>query len=195
MNFRKLSKEKKQQLLLVAMITIGLLVGLGWGLIKGQYDYLTQTAEKKVQTQKKLETTEDEIRRSSQIEAEMAENKKKLEVMEEDLATGDLYSWILNMLRKFSADYKVEIPQKSGIGEPVQVTLLPNFPYKQVSITVMGTGHYHDIGHFVAEFENTFPHIRLQNLGMELMPATASGDQEMLTFKMEIVTLVKTNPS
>ena len=89
----------------------------------------------------------------------------------------------------------MEIPQKSGISDPAQVTLLPNFPYKQVSITVMGTGHYHDIGRFVADFENTFPHMRLQNFGMELLPSAGSAEQEMLTFKVEIITLVKTNPS
>ena len=55
---------------------------------------------------------------------------------------------------------------------------------------------YHEFGRFVADFENAFPYMRIQNI--ELDPAAASNasaqsDQEKLAFKMEIVTLV--NPS
>jgi hypothetical protein len=195
MNFSKLSKEKKQHLALIGIITVAALAGLGWGLIKNQYEYLGRLAEKKVSTEKKLHRIEDAIKRTSQIEAELADSKKKLTAMEEDLASGDLYSWIINTLRKFSDDYKVEIPQKSGVSGPADVTLLPNFPYKQASIAVMGTAHYHELGRFIADFENQFPHMRLVNLGMEVVPATGSGDQEMLTFKMEIITLIKPNAS
>jgi hypothetical protein len=58
----------------------------------------------------------------------------------------------------------------------------------------MGTAHYHELGRFISDFENEFPHVRLLNLGIELVP-TSSGERELLTFKMEIVTLVKSNPS
>ena len=195
MNFRKLPKEKKQQLLLIGVLTLGTLIGLGVGLIKSQYEHLRIMADKKVSTQKKLQRVEEAVKRISQIEGELTEGRKKIAVMEEDMASGDLYSWIINMLRKFSADYKVEMPQKSGIMGPSDVTLLPNFPYKQASITVMGTAHYHDLGHFISDLENEFPHIRLLNLGVEVVPTTGLGDPEMLTFKMEIITLVKSNPS
>src|SRR6266566_5235541 len=150
MNFSKLPKEKKQHLLPIAIFTLAALIGLGWGLIKNQFDHLGRLADQKVSAQKKLQRTEDAVKRVTQSEAELAEDRKKMAAMEEDMASGDLYSWIINTLRKFSADYKVEIPQKSGISDPAQVTMLPNFPYKQVNITVMGTGHYHDIGRFIA---------------------------------------------
>lgn len=195
MNWKKLSKEKKQQLVLIAMITIGALAGLGWGLVKGQYEYLARIADNKAATQKKLAQVEQTVARMKQIEADLDENRKALVEHERDVAEGDLYSWVINMLRKFSADYKVEMPQKSGITGPSDMTLLPNFPYKQASITVMGTAHYHDLGHFISDMENAFPHIRLLNLGIETMPPVANGDPELLTFKMEIITLVKSNPS
>ena len=195
MNLRKLPKEKKQHLMLIGIFTLAGLIALGWGLIKNQYDYLGSLADKKVSTQKKLQRIEEAVKRVSQIEAELGESRKKLALLEEDMASGDLYSWIINTLRKFSADYKVEMPQKSGIMGPVDVTLLPNFPYKQASITVMGTAHYQELGHFIADLENEFPHIRLINLGIEPVPATGSADPEVLTFKMEIITLVKSNPS
>lgn len=195
MNWKKLSKEKKQQLVLIAMITVGALAGVGSGLIKGQYDNLAQIADKKVTTQKKLAQVEQAVKRITQIQADLEENRKTLAEQERDVAEGDLYSWVINTLRKFSADYKVELPQKSGLSGPMEMTLLPNFPYKQVSITVMGTAHFHDLGHFISDMENTFPHMRLLNVGIEMMPPSGAGDPEMLSFKMEIITLVKSNAS
>jgi Tfp pilus assembly protein PilO len=180
---------------LIAMITVGALAGVGWGLIKGQYDNLAQIADKKVTTQKKLAQVEQAVKRIAQIQADLEENRKTLAEQERDVAEGDLYSWVINTLRKFSADYKVELPQKSGLSGPMEMTLLPNFPYKQVSITVMGTAHYHDLGHFISDMENTFPHMRLLNVGIEMMPPSGAGDPEMLSFKMEIITLVKSNAS
>jgi len=195
MNWKKLSKEKKQQLLLIAMVTIGAIAGLGWGLIKSQYEYLGSLAEKKVTTQKKLAQVEQAVKHIKQIEEDLAENRKTLSEQERDVAEGDLYAWVINTLRKFKADYKVEIPQMSGISGPSEMTLLPSFPYKQASITVMGSAHYHDLGQFIADLENAFPHFRLLNLGIEVTPTAGTGEPEMLSFKMEIVTLVKANPS
>jgi hypothetical protein len=195
MNFKKLPKEKKQHLVLIGVITLAVLAGLGLGVVKRQYDYLGRLAAAKVTTEKKLHAVEEAVKRIKQIEAELADNRKVLADLEGDVAEGDLYSWVINMLRKFSADYKVELPQKSGISGPTDVTMLPNFPYKQASITVLGTAHYHDLGHFIADFENQFPHMRLLNLALELAPVTSTGDAEVLSFKLEIVTLVKPNAS
>ena len=190
MNFSKLPKEKKQHLMLIGIITVAALAGLGLGVVKRQYDYLGRLAERKVSTQKKLELVEQAVKRVKQIEEDLAENRKTLSGLESDLAEGDLYSWVINTLRNFRANYKVEIPQMSGITES-ETTMLPNFPYKQASLTVLGTAHYHDVGRFIADFENQFPHMRLLNLNLEAAPATAAGSTETLSFKMEIVTLVK----
>jgi hypothetical protein len=195
MNFKKLPKEKKQHLILIGIITVGALAGLGLGVVKQQYGYLGRLAAAKVSTEKKLHAVEEAVKRSKQIEGELDDNRRTLAELENDVAEGDLYSWVINMLRKFTADYKVEIPQKSGISGPNDVTMLPKFPYKQASITVLGTAHYHDLGRFIADFENQFPHMRLLNLALEMAPATAAGESEMLSFKLEIVTLVKPNAS
>ena len=73
--------------------------------------------------------------------------------------------------------------------------LLPNFPYKQATLSLAGTAHFHDFGHFLADLENQFPHIRVLNLSLELNQSPAAEDQETVSFKLDLVTLVKTNPS
>jgi type II secretion system (T2SS) protein M len=106
------------------------------------------------------------------------------------MASGDLYSWTYNTIRLFKAPYQVDIPD---VGHPDVGTmdLLPDFPFKQVRFTVTGTAYYHDLGKFIADFENKFPHMRVVNL--QIQPADATGSNEKLSFKMDIVALVKSS--
>jgi hypothetical protein len=87
----------------------------------------------------------------------------------------------------------VEIPE---VGLPTigESDLLASFPYKQIQFTINGTVYYHDFGKFIADFENSFPHSRVVRLVLE--PAAGpDSNTEKLSFRMEIVTLVKPNPS
>jgi hypothetical protein len=56
----------------------------------------------------------------------------------------------------------------------------------------MGTGYFHDIGKFIADLENKFPHMRVVNLAIDPSNAQGAG-LEKLSFRMEIVALVKPN--
>jgi hypothetical protein len=111
------------------------------------------------------------------------------------MASGDLYSWTYDTIRHFKQSYRVEIPE---VGHPTigESDLLPSFPYKQIQFSIIGTVYYHDLGKFVADFENAFPHSRMIHLVVE--PAAgpdSNSNNEKLSFKMEIITLVKPNPS
>jgi hypothetical protein len=192
MNFKKLSKEKRQQLILTLVGTVAVLCGLGFGLIRFQQDALKNLAEKNVAARKKLADMRDTVNNAAKYEASVTEARKKLADMETDMASGDLYAWVINTLRTFKVPYKVEIPQYSPIGPVTDMSLLPDFPYKQATLTVAGTAHFHDFGKFLSEFENQFPHIRVVNLKLDAVPAMgATQDQELVSFTMEIVTLVK----
>jgi hypothetical protein len=193
MNWSKLSKEKRNQLVLVVMITMAVLFGLGFGLVRFQYENLKHLAAAKSVAEIKLGQMKDSVKNLARLEAELAESKKGLVVLEENMATGDLLSWVIGTLRRFKAGYKVDLPQFSPIEGPTDMTLLPNFPYKQARLTVAGKAHFHDFGRFLADFENQFPHIRVLNLTLDLDPS--SQDTETLAFKMEIAALVKPNQS
>ena len=70
--------------------------------------------------------------------------------------------------------------------------MLAGFPYKQVKVTISGTAYYHDLGKFVADFENNFPHMRMVNLSIE--PASMTGaNAERLSFRVDVIALVKPN--
>ena len=195
MNFSKLPKEKRQQLILVVVFAVALLSGLGLGLIKYQYSHLARLAMDKASAEVKLRQIRDAVKHAKEVEAEAEAASRELAAAEVDLASGDLYSWVINFLRQFKAPYHVEIPQFGQIDGPKEVSLLPAFPYKQATLTVAGTAHFHDLGRFLADMENRFPHIRVLNLSLDSNLNATSADPESLSFRMDIVALVKPSAS
>ena len=195
MNLKRLPRDKRNALIAVVVGTVLVVAGLYFLLIKHQNQNLVRLAQRKVEVEASRRRVLDAIRRAGEIETGLADAKKALADAEADIASGDLYSWAINTLHDFKAAYKVNIPQLNPSGGTTDVGLFPNFPYKQAVFSLAGTAHFHDFGHFVADLENRFPHMRLLNLFLELNQSPAAEDQETVSFKLELVTLVKTNPS
>jgi hypothetical protein len=192
---KKLSKEKKNHLLLVGLLTAGALAGLWFGLLKAQRASLAQLAERRQQADKKLQLAKRSIATAEQVQVQLAESARQLESLESGMAGGDIYSWFINTIRQFKAGYKVEIPQFSAIDGPKETTLLAQFPYRQASLTIGGTAEFYELGRFVADFENQHPYMRILNLSLEPTASTGATERERLGFRMELVTLVKPNAS
>jgi hypothetical protein len=196
MNFRKLPKEKRNKLVLVAVLTLVAVAGLYFFLIRHQHENLASLAEQRAAAAKKLQVVLDAIRRADQIKTEMNQAKVALAAAESDVASGDLYAWVINSLRKFNTPaYKVDIPQFGQLNPPADVNLLPGFPYKQANLTVAGTARFYNLGQFLADFENQFPHVRILNLTLDANVPSVLAEPQSLSFKMEIITLVKLNQS
>jgi hypothetical protein len=191
MSWRKLPKEKRVHLVLVALGIVLVLGALGFGLIRWQYQRLNQIADRIEIAEKRLQQVQQSIARAEQIEAEFNARNRRLAEVEEAMATGDVYSWAVNLLRRFKLPYRVDIPQIGQPAGPSDVNLLPKFPYKQVTLKIGGTAYYQDLGQFIADFENQFPYIRLNNLLLEPATGPASADREKLAFTLDIVALVK----
>jgi Tfp pilus assembly protein PilO len=186
----RLSKEKRNQLVLAAMMTLAVTVGLWFTLIRYQQDGLRRLASEKATVQSKLSQIRETIKNSRQIETQLAEVSGQLEIQEKDMASGDLYSWMVNFIRKFKLPYQVDIPQfNSGKGAET-MNLLPKFPYKQVTVTIVGTAYYHDLGKFIADFENEFPASRVLNLDLAPASVQSPEEREKLSFRLDIVSLV-----
>lgn len=187
----KLSKEKRSQLILVGVI-LATLIG-GWYLIiyKSQTQSLASLRAKRDASRQKLLQVKQAIDSADQIEAQLAEGKKQLDKIEAGMATGDLYSWVINTVREFKLPHKVEIPQFSQIDGPKDMTMLANFPYKQATLTIGGSAQFHDFGKFISEFENQFPYMRIMNLSLEPASGLVSSEKDRLAFRLEIAALVK----
>jgi hypothetical protein len=188
---KKLSKEKRNQLVIVIIVTAAILALIGFGLIRSQFDSLAKIKSDKAAADSQLQSIKKTITNADAVTIELTEVTNALLQAEEDMASGDLYSWTYDTIRRFKLPYKVEIPD---IGHPTigNVDLLSSFPYKQIQFSINGTAYYHDLGKFIADFENNFPHSRMVHLIIE----PGGGDNpEKLLFRMDIITLMKPNPS
>jgi hypothetical protein len=189
---KRLSREKRNQLITVIFVTLAILALIGFGLIRPQYDSLSKIAKARNAADDNLLHIKHAITNPEAIANEWNETTYALAHAEEDMASGDLYSWTYDTIRHFKQSYKVEIPE---VGHPTigESDLLSSFPYKQIQFAINGTVYYHDLGKFIADFENSFPHSRMVRLVVEPAPSPDS-NSEKLSFRMEIVTLVKPNP-
>jgi Tfp pilus assembly protein PilO len=189
---KKLPKEKRDRLILVCLGTLALTAGLYYGLISTQQRSMQEMAKKQFDWEVKLNNAQRLANNTDKIEKELETNRSKLDAIESTMPSGDIYSWIILNVNTFKENYRIDIPQFSR-EVPSEVGMFAKFPYRAAVFNLRGTAHFHDFGRFVADFENAFPYMRIQNI--ELDPASASNasaqaDQEKLAFKMEIVTLV-----
>lgn len=191
----KLSKEKRNQLVLAAVGILAVLAGLYFTLIRFQQSALAYVENQKSTATAKLAEIRDSVKNSAAIEAELLVVSNKLEIQERDMPSGDLYASMVNTLRTFKLGRSVDIPQFSSPGTAGEMTMLPRFPYKQVVMSIVGTAYYHDLGRFVADFENQFPASRIVNIDLAPASSASPEDKEKLSFKMDIISLVKGQPA
>jgi hypothetical protein len=196
MKMKQLPKEKRDMLLLAILLVAGIVAALGFGLIRPQFRRLTSLAAAHKAAEAKLVEMKDAAKHAGEVEAEAAAAEQMLAEAEKGIASGDVYDWVINTVRDFKAKggYQVDILQFSPISAQGTVNLLPGVPYKQATLSVVGSAHFHDFGRFIADFENAFPNMRVINLGLE--PSAAGvGLTEKLSFRMDLVTLVKSSAS
>ena len=191
----KLSKEKKQRLVLVAGGTAGAIVAIYFLLISTQLAEASKRNKETEETQQKVEAAEKMIKKADEVDKDLKARAKQLDQIESQMASGDLAVWIPNTVKQIRVRHPAVVIAKVSSEESVPVGILPVFPYKAIRFVVRGSGYYHDLGKFFSDFENSLPYFRIQNLELEPGDASLSADGEKLVFKADFVVLLKPNPA
>jgi hypothetical protein len=188
---KRLPKAKRNQLIMVVAGTVILISMVYFFLISPQGEKNRALGMDIGSAQTKLDQYRATIKKTDAMNNALNDATLQLAQAEEDIVTGDIYAWTYDTIRRFKTAYRVDIlaPSQPTLSD---VDLLPAFPYRQAKVTVTGTAYYHDLGKFVMDFENNFPHVRLVNLVMEPANILGSGG-EKLSFRMDIVMLVKSS--
>jgi Tfp pilus assembly protein PilO len=163
----KLSKEKRDRLILVCIGVIAVVGVLYTFVLGAQKDSLATLESKIGGARTKLAKAEASLRAADTIESTLNENKKQIEVRQEKMAPqGQYYYWFLKLVDQFRKDEKLDSGFIVDISMPefVEAGLLPKFPYKAASFGLRLNGQFHEIGKFIADLENTFPYFRVQNI-------------------------------
>lgn len=191
----KLPKEKRDKIILIGMGTAVVCAAIYFLLIGAQRATLQKVREEVAKSREQLESGQRTLKSQPQVKEDYELASKALRQRETGLASpNDMYLWQIQTLNNFRAAYRVDIPQ-FGREMTAPVGSFPKFPYNAAVFSVRGTAHFHDFGRFLADFENAFPYIRVQNI--DLQPATSelgeTDTREKLSFKMELLTLVRPN--
>lgn len=191
---KRLSKEKRDKLIMVGAGTVVVLAAMWFTLIDAQKSNLQKLAIRNMEEQKKLQTAQKVVDGRAEVERRLQETSARLKDIEKEMVHGDMYDWVIQTVKTFKAPFRdrIDIPNFSRevVGE---MQLLPNFPYRTATYNIRGSAYFHDLGRFIADLENRFPFIRVQNLELEpasSSSATATDDAEKLAFRFELVTLV-----
>lgn len=191
----KLSADKRNKLIGVAIVTAAVIGALWYFVVEDRNVTLQDFKEKQADALTQRKKIDNAIKGAGKIEQGLKDAAEKLAVIQQEMASGDLYSWMYTTIKNFKAAYHVDIPQFSTV-ETADNTLLYKFPYKQVKMTISGSAYFHDFGKFLSDFENRFPHIRVENLVLEpTSGADRTADREKLAFRMEIIALVNSAPA
>lgn len=189
----KLAAHKPRPLIAVSVAAIALIGALWWLVVAPLRAAVKAEVNRLAEVQHKLQNARRTMQKAKQIDADLQEASRRLEGLEQGIAQGDCYRWLVNALLAFQGAFDVEITQVEQPALLAEAPLPPKVPYKAATCVVTGVGTYHAFGFFLAEFENRYPLIRLQSL--ELEPAAyvetdprASGK---LTFKLKLLVLVK----
>lgn len=178
---------------MVVVATVIILSLIYFLLIQAQKEQNENLAHETSDQYAELEKIKKSIAQNQTTDTQLTDITSQLQRAEGDVGTGDVFVWTYDTIRRFKANYHVDIP---NIGQPSisDVDIISSFPYKQVKVSLSGTAYYHDLGKFVADFENTFPHMRMVNLSVEpAVPSSPGEDNEKLSFRVDVIALVKPN--
>jgi Tfp pilus assembly protein PilO len=183
----KLPKDKRDKMILVGFVTVVASVGLWFFVIKSQRATLQTVRDEVQKSRDQLARGNATLATKEKVNEQFDEARRKLAQCEAAMAApNDMYSWLIQTLNTFSVGRRVDIPQ-FGRELPTEVGIFPKFPYRAALFNLRGSAHYHDFGKFLADFENIYPYIRVQNI--ELAPGGEG--PEKLSFNLELLTLVR----
>lgn len=205
----KLSKDKRDKLILTVLLTAGVLGALYTFVLGGLKEKLNEASVQLISTKDKLAKAERMVGSASIIEADLLETQKQLARRQKDMAPeGQYYYWFLKLLDQFRKEEGLETNFILDITQPefVAVGMYPVFPFEAASFGVRVSGSFHEIGRFLADFENRFPYLRIQDLQMapegelitgafgapgDLLPAPVPSDNGKIVAEFKVVALIK----
>jgi Tfp pilus assembly protein PilO len=193
----KFSKEKRDKLVLVCVLGLGLLASIYLFVITEQKKALAQLQAQTRTARQNLEKADRWVRMGDSITDSLEANRASLRSREDQMAPLDRFKWFHDLLEDFLKDYQVRLEDITRTPEIGPVGLFPEFPYQAATFGVRMSGTFHEFGTFLADLENKFPLLRVQNLDMDPQRARGGGvrQNESLDIRMRVVTLIRPSES
>ncbi len=212
----RFTKQQKDNITAICLGAALLVVILWYSVMGMQKDHLATLDKKRDSLVEKVDNAKDLVDGMKKKQIELQDLQEQLSEKEAYMASGDLYFWVVTKLTDFIRNngHRVRIIYTGRDWVIGPSSMIPGFPepYKSVSYTVQGSAYYHDFGTFLADFENSYPYLRVQSFrmyrsdGQVVESSGPEGDSdnsvddsadktprvnERLNFEMQIVALTK----
>lgn len=203
----KITKAQRDQIIAICLGVIAVVVGLYYGVIGGQKETITQLKAQTEKVRSKTSKANQLISKGPEIKENLDVRGKELAERESTMAPDrDVYAWMLGVIKPLLAKNRGVTIVMSQPEAVTDMNMLPHFYYKAVVFHIKGAGRFHDLGGFLADFENGFSYFRIQ--GLDLVPSGAAGSfgetesaasqkqgDGKLDFRFDIVVPVKPSDS
>ncbi len=158
---------------------------------QGQLD-LFEIRQSQAAGRSEQEAARRRIKMRPVFERELALAQGRLGEIEETMAAGDVYLWMVRVLDQSSEKFEVTFNQvEAPQFEPSQ--FMPSVPYEAARFTVSGRATYHEFGAFMADLENAYPLLRFHRLELEPFAYGRPNPEEvgLLRFQAELTVPVR----
>jgi Tfp pilus assembly protein PilO len=183
----KITKAQRDQLIGIAVGAVAIMGALWYFVILAQQQQLLAIQRKTNEMNNTLRNGETLIREGIIISEQLSNRLDTLQKREADLAPGhDPNSWMISKINQFAGARKGVTIKSISSAEISDKGLLAHFPYQWATFRIKGVGFYREFGKFLADFENTFPYYRVQN--MDISGAGVGEEDEKLSYSFDVVT-------
>jgi Tfp pilus assembly protein PilO len=183
----KLTKTQRDQLIGVAVGAVAIMAALWFLVVVGQQKDLEAIKKKTNTMNETLRNADATVRGALIIGQELTNRVETLQKREADLAPGhDPNSWMIGRVNQFIAPRKGVSVKSISTADINDKGVLPHFPYPWATFHIKAVGYYREFGKLIADFENTFPYYRIQN--MDISAAGVGEEEEKLSYSFDIVT-------
>jgi len=194
----KLPKDKRDKLLLICFAIVGIVLVLYFLVLSDMKDEQAVLGTKLTSLKDKIDKSEMLMKKQSDFQAHSEQLRKALNDRQAQMPKpGEDHVWFLRIMEDRRAKFNLDISVIRN-PEPADPGVLPKFPFKGVAFNVTLIGGYTDFGRFLADFENSYPYMRVQILSVspDLQQGTGAGgsaeDASKLRFNFRVISLVKT---
>ncbi len=194
----KISKDKRNRLILVGAITAIVIAALWFLVIGEQQDTLAEMASKSLKLTESISKAEGVIKTQASVEQSLAEHMEALQVKENEMAPeDDPYAWMLDVMNRFCQGRQIVWTLDKPEFRLAEV--VPGFSYKTAVFHFKATAFFNVIGKFSADFENTYRLSQIRSVSITPVGGIASvragaapaSDDETLAVEFFIVTPVR----
>jgi Tfp pilus assembly protein PilO len=201
----KLSKEKKDKLILTCIACVGVIAVLYFLVITDQKREIEQLNGKIAQLKSKRDIAAKQVKRLPEMQAEVEKQKAILVQKQLDMQKPEAdHVWFLHIMEKMREQYGLGLDEIKP-PSPIDPGVLPKFPFRAVELRVSMLGDYTVFGRFLADFENRYPYLRVEIMSISperggagtrtaeaLSNPSAPKEPTQLRFNYRVIALVKT---